>query len=96
MQPIPRMPTIAHLVRVFMRKFHIRATGRSPIVKSVMAAPTLYKYAMPMRTLLLTHLPDAPCCARFQKKSTGLHWNIVKKKKMTPTAVARTMAEYKM
>ena len=91
MQPIPKITTIADLVRRFMRKSQISATGSNPIVRSVIAAPTLYKYAMPTSRSLLMHEPLASGCARFQKKSTGEHWNMVKKKKMRPTTVARAI-----
>lgn len=73
-----------------MRRFQISATGRRPIVRSVTAAPTLYRYAMPMRRSVLIQVPVS--VSRFQKKSTGLHWKIVKKRKIKPTAVASVIA----
>jgi hypothetical protein len=90
MQPMPKMPTMAVLVREFMRKFQIRATGSNPIVRSVMAAPILYRYAMPMRTFFATQCPVGESWC--QKWSTGVHWNIVKKRKIKPTTVASEIA----
>jgi hypothetical protein len=57
MQPIPKIALMATLVRRFIRKFQINATGSNPIVRSVIAAPTLYKYATPIRVVLLMHEP---------------------------------------
>lgn len=59
MQPIPKITIMATLVRRLICKFQINATGRNPIVKSVMAAPTLYKYATPMRVVVLMQEPWA-------------------------------------
>lgn len=69
MQPIPKMHAIATFARRFIRKFQIKSTGSSPTVKSVMAAPTLYTYAMAMRISVLIQLPGLE--NRFQKKLTG-------------------------
>lgn len=90
MQPMPKMPTMAVLVREFMRKFQIKATGSNPIVRSVIAAPILYRYAMPMRTFFSTQCPVGESWC--QKCVTGLHWNIVKNRKITPTTVASEIA----
>lgn len=90
MQPMPKMPTMAVLVREFMRKFQINATGSNPIVRSVIAAPILYRYAIPMRTFLLTHDPVGESWC--QKWSTGLHWKMVKNRKIRPTTVASEIA----
>lgn len=67
MQPMLKIAIMAILVRRFMRKSQINATGSNPIVRSVIAAPTLYTYATAVRGLLLMHEPWACGCMRFQK-----------------------------
>jgi hypothetical protein len=41
MHPIPRMPAKAHLVLTFICKFHTRAIGKRPRVRSHNVAVTL-------------------------------------------------------
>lgn len=90
MQPILRIPATAILSRRVMRRFQIINAGSRPMVKSVTAAPTLYKYAMSMRIWVSMHLP--PSDMRFQKWLTGEHWKTVKKKKSNPTITEIVMA----
>lgn len=91
MQPRLKTPITAILSRRDMRKFQIINAGRIPMVKSVMAAPTLYKYAISMSTQTSMHLPEFRS-RRFQKWLTGVHWKMVKKKKSTPTSMLSAMA----
>lgn len=65
MQPMLRIPATAILSRRVIRRFQIINAGSRPMVKSVMAAPTLYRYAMSMRIWVSMHLPFPEM--RFQK-----------------------------
>ena len=90
MQPMLRIPPTAILSRRLIRRFQIINAGSRPMVKSVMAAPTLYTYAMSMRTWVSMHLPLPDM--RFQKWLTGVHWKTVKKKNSNPTTMVIDMA----
>lgn len=73
-----------------MSRFQINTTGNRPIVRSVAAAPMLYRYATASKPPSGRQWPLGS--ERVQKKETGAHWNMVQKRNTNPNAAAVTIA----
>lgn len=88
MQPIPKMQAVTTFVRRFIRKFQIKNTGSRAMVKSVMAAPTLYTYttARTISKLIQESNLSKPGLSEglVQKELTGWHSNMKKKRGACP------------
>ena len=84
------MPITAILLRRSIKRFQINTMGKRPIVRSVAAAPMLYRYATASNPPSGRQRPLGS--ERAQKKETGEHWKMVQKRKTNPNAAAVIIA----